>query len=305
MLIASADDGVLVHAPAKVNLFLELLGKRSDGYHELETLMTSVSLYDTLTFTEDASDEIRLQVYPNLRNADRTGFDSAIPDSGADNLVVRAALALRQHTGISRGARIRLWKRIPVAAGLAGGSSDAAATLMALNRLWQLHLSRSELMEIGSQLGSDIPFFLGESATAICRGRGERVEPLNIPLGLHLVIVRPPEGLSTAAVFQQCRPATQPVPVQPLVDCLRSGRYGLLNRFLHNRLQEPAEQLTDHVVRLRTRFSQLPVVAHLMSGSGSACFGICPTRRTANAVGARLRARGAGCVLVVRGGGQR
>src|SRR5438094_7646909 len=140
-------DAVVVWAPAKVNLFLEVLAKRTDGYHEIATLMVAVSLYDTLEFKEDTSGEIRLRCdHPDLT-------------PGPANLVWRAATLLQQHTGCHRGAQIRLVKRIPLAAGLAGGSTDAAATLAGLNRLWQLGQSSAELADLGAELGSDIPFF--------------------------------------------------------------------------------------------------------------------------------------------------
>src|SRR5947209_6913376 len=137
---------VVVWAPAKVNLFLEVLAKRADGYHEIATLLVAVSLYDTLEFKEEASGEIRLHSdHPNL-------------STGPENLIVRAAELLRRRTGCGRGAAVRLAKRIPMAAGLAGGSSDAAATLAGLNRLWRLGLTRGELAVLGAELGSDVPF---------------------------------------------------------------------------------------------------------------------------------------------------
>src|SRR5947207_4295880 len=133
MFAERRNGAVVVRAPAKVNLFLEVLAKRPDGYHEIATLMVAVSLYDTLEFKEDPTGHVRLQCdLPNL-------------STGPDNLVCRAAEALRRHAGITRGAAIRLTKRIPLAAGLAGGSTDAAATLAGLNQLWMVGLSVAEL----------------------------------------------------------------------------------------------------------------------------------------------------------------
>src|SRR3712207_5523703 len=149
------DGGVLVvHAPAKLNLFLEILAKRPDGYHELETLMVSIGLYDTLTFADDRSGRIDLRcAWADAQPSDGGAESEGIP-VGPDNLVVRAAQLLRDYAGVGRGARIGLVKRIPMAAGLAGGSSDAAATLAGLNRLWQLGLTVGELQGLASRLGS-------------------------------------------------------------------------------------------------------------------------------------------------------
>jgi len=217
MRFRRVGPSLVVHTPAKLNLFLELLGKREDGYHELETLMVAVDLFDTLTFTEEDSNDIRLQC-----SGLGAGKQGSVPGSfapggaaqasadaegegiplGSDNLVVKAAQLLRGHAGVERGVRISLVKRIPSAAGLAGGSSDAAATLMALNRFWNLGLGVFELQRLASHLGSDVAFFVDGTSAAVCHGRGEIIEPLDVPLGLHFVIVRPRTGLSTALVYK-------------------------------------------------------------------------------------------------------
>src|SRR5262249_22987411 len=158
-------DGVEIRAPAKVNLFLEVLAKRPDGYHEIATLLVSITLFDTLEFKEEASGKILLQCdHPEL-------------GTGPENLICKAAELLRKHCKVASGARIRLKKRIPLAAGLAGGSSDAAATLAGLNELWQLGLSTTELAELGAKIGSDVAFFFAGGA-AWCTGRGEIVTPV-------------------------------------------------------------------------------------------------------------------------------
>src|SRR5262249_6842875 len=184
-MLSERDAGaVLVWAPAKVNLFLEVLSKRPDGYHEIATLMVAVSLYDTLVFKEESSGTIQLfSSFPQL-------------STGPDNLINRAALLLQERTGCRRGVSIRLTKRIPLAAGLAGGSTDAAATLWGLNRLWGLELASQELGRLGAELGSDVAFFFSTPA-AWCTGRGEIVEPLALGRPLDLVVICPPFGLST------------------------------------------------------------------------------------------------------------
>ena len=175
MQIERQAGALEIRAPAKVNLFLEVLAKRPDGYHDIETLMVAVNIFDTLKFREDSSGDIRLACNrPEL-------------STGPDNLVVRAAALLKRQTGCEKGARIRLVKRIPLAAGLAGGSSDAAVTLIGLNRLWKLQLSPKQLMSLATELGSDVAFFFSTPA-AWCTGRGERVTRLRLGKPLWFVL---------------------------------------------------------------------------------------------------------------------
>src|SRR5262249_25688239 len=184
MLTQQLADAVVVWAPAKVNLFLEVLAKRPDGYHEIATLLVAVGLYDTLEIKEDASADVRLSCdHPDL-------------STGPDNLVCRAAALLRQRTGCTRGAAIRLVKRIPMTAGLAGGSTDAAATLAGLNRLWQLSLTPAELAVLAAELGSHNPlFFFGPAASGT--GRREHGSPQGPRPALRPALLGPPLGLAT------------------------------------------------------------------------------------------------------------
>ena len=310
MRFRRVGPSLVVHTPAKLNLFLELLGKREDGYHELETLMVAVDLIDTLTFTEEDSNDIRLQcsglgtgkhgsapIEPDPASTDAGG--EGIP-LGSDNLVVRAAQLLREHAGVERGIRIALTKRIPSAAGLAGGSSDAAATLMALNRFWNLGLGVPELQRLASQLGSDVAFFVDKTSAAVCHGRGEIIEPLDVPLGLHFVIVRPRTGLSTAQVYKHAQVPAEKKSVHNLSVALRAGRIGAAGRLLHNALLAPAERLNPEVNRLQLLFSKLPVLGHQMSGSGTAYFGLCETARHARSLAGRLRGARVGRVWVAQ-----
>lgn len=299
MLFRRDGQSIVVHTPAKLNLFLEILAQRADGFHELETLMVSVDIYDTLSFTEEESAEIRLRCFnAGTRQAAVSPAD-ALP-AGRENIVVQAAELLRNSAGIERGVRIGLTKRIPSAAGLAGGSSNAAATLIALNRLWKLELSAGELFQLAAQLGSDVGFFLAATPAAICRGRGEEVEPLEMPFSLHFVIAKPASGLSTAVVYRHCRPAVVPRHVNDLADALKRGRFGRAANQLHNALQPPAFDLNDDVKRLADAFSELSVLGHQMSGSGTAYFGMCNNRRQALRAAAELRNRGVGRVFVAQ-----
>lgn len=311
MLLRQQGRALVVHTPAKLNLFLEVFGKRPDGYHELETLMVTVGLYDTLRFTEDDSIATPTSIasatsaaaapsdiHLVCRWAGRPEFSPGSLPTGSDNLVVRAAQLLREVTGTRCGVSIELTKRIPLAAGLAGGSSDCAATLFVLNQLWNLGLSDQRLLELAAQLGSDIAFFLTRASVAICRGRGELIEPVTTPMRLHFVIAKPASGLSTAAVFRQCRVAASPRSAQSLVASLRAGRLSFATRQLHNALQPPAEQLNSDVARLRHTFARLPFLGHQMSGSGTSYFGICSQREQATALAAQVRSAGCDQVFV-------
>jgi 4-diphosphocytidyl-2-C-methyl-D-erythritol kinase len=290
---------LVIQAPAKLNLFFEVLAKRNDGYHEIETLMCPIDLYDTLCFEEISGDEIEFACRYALAagSPDARGFLN-IP-RGAENLVVRAVEMVRRRAGVRRGARLLLVKRIPAAAGLGGGSSDAAAALVAANDGWRLGRSREELAQWAAELGSDVPFFLADGP-AICRGRGERVEPVAGLGGLSFVVVYPPEGLSTAAVYGLCRPASQAKQVQPLVDALRRGDLAAAARRMCNRLQPAAESLSPWVKRLQHDFHDQDCLGHGMSGSGSSYFGVYRHARHARRSAQRLHAKGLGAVFAVR-----
>ena len=181
-------EKVTVQAPAKVNLTLEVLGKRPDGYHDIASVMQAISLFDTLTFLP--SDEI--EVLAEIEELETQ-----------DNLVYRAAMLLKETSGVSAGAEIRLDKQIPLAAGLGGGSSDAAATLLGLDRLWSLGLAEAEMKELAAQLGSDVPFFV-TGGTALVEGRGERVSNVKTPTTLWLVLAFPDHRLEnkTATAYK-------------------------------------------------------------------------------------------------------
>jgi 4-diphosphocytidyl-2-C-methyl-D-erythritol kinase len=183
---AAVSDGSWP-APAKLNLFLHVTGRREDGYHEIQTVFQLVELFDRMWFEPRRDGDIR-----------RIAGPAGVPAEA--DLAVRAARRLQQATGQDRGADIRIEKRIPMQGGLGGGSSDAATTLVALNEIWGLRLPRSLLAELGLSLGADVPFFVrGESAWG--EGVGERLTPLDLP-ERHFAIVFPGVGISTAEVFQ-------------------------------------------------------------------------------------------------------
>jgi 4-diphosphocytidyl-2-C-methyl-D-erythritol kinase len=268
MLSERHGNGLRVRTPAKVNLFLEVLGKRSDGYHEIATLMVAVSLYDTLEFTPEPSGDLALQCeHPGL-------------STGPDNLICRAARLLRERTGSTQGAAIRLEKRIPLAAGLAGGSSDAAATLAGLNRLWKLEKSPAELAALAAELGSDIPFFFASTA-AWCTGRGEIVTPVTVGKTLYFVVASLPVGLSTADVYRGVKVPEQPENGEAIREALKEGRVEDIGRGLFNRLQSVAEKLCPPVAEVQARLAALRPAGALMSGSGTSVFALCRDCREA------------------------
>ena len=299
MLCQPSACSLTMLAPAKLNLFLRIVRRRDDGFHDLETVMTSIDLYDTLTFSPCESADISLRVIMAGSRNLQLHSPASIP-TDANNLVIRAARLLKDYAAVSSGVQIRLVKRIPSAAGMGGGSSDAAATLAGLNRFWKLGCSTGELLDLAARLGSDVGFFLGGSSTAICRGRGEFVEPLRIPEGLHFVVARPYSGLSTPDVFKRCRPDQTGRSVEEFAESLQRPRLSHMVRLLLNDLQAPAISLNDEVRQLRDHFNNLPVFGHQMTGSGSSYFGVCASSRHARMMAARLRSVGVPWVHVAR-----
>jgi len=287
-------SSLVVDTPAKLNLFLTVCGKRPDGYHDLETLMVAIGLCDTLRFTPRTSPEILFGV----RCAhDSDSLEIPVDDS---NLIVRAARLLAEETGCRLGARIELVKRIPPASGMGGGSSDAAATLVGLNRLWKTGLGDDELDRLAARLGSDLNFFIRSPRLAVCRGRGELVTPVPLPRTLHFVVCRPPSGLSTASVFRELRAGGHAVrESNQLIKQLRSGSLTAARDELHNALSEPAARLNGDIAATLALLEECNGGAPLLTGSGSACFSLCANARHARQVGRRLASRSPSRVWIV------
>ncbi|MDR1968296.1 MAG: 4-(cytidine 5'-diphospho)-2-C-methyl-D-erythritol kinase [Burkholderiaceae bacterium] len=242
-----------VPAPAKLNLFLHVTGRRADGYHLLQSAFVLIDWCDTLHFEYRADGALT-----------RQDLAEALPP---DDLALRAARALRQASGCDAGAHIAVHKRIPAQAGLGGGSSDAASTLLALNRLWGLGLSRAELARIGLGLGADVPFFL-HGGPGWVEGIGERIAPLALPAA-RFAVVKPPQGLPTAAIFADAglprgtKPAT--------IASFAANPYG----FGRNDLQAVAERLCPQVALGLGLLAQHGLMGR-MTGSGSAVFAQVP-----------------------------
>lgn len=307
MFLHRTPSAVIVQAPAKLNLHFEVLARRADGYHDVETIIAAIDLFDTLIirrwrpeygqadgrgirFQACWAAGLRTRNHLHPKDGEREAAMGDLP-KGSDNLVVRALELLARRSGVRVSADIRLVKRIPSASGLGGGSSDAAAALLAANELLELHWSRGQLARVAAELGSDVPFFLS-SGTAICRGRGEQIKQVSW-MPLNFVVVRPPLGLETKQVYAQCSPPDEPVSPQPLLDALRAGDPIQVGRRLMNRLEEPAARLMPSIRKLRSLTDRLNFPGHQMTGSGSSYFAVCRTKSHARRAANHLR----GCRL--------
>jgi len=252
---------LVLRASAKVNLVLEVLGKRPDGYHELSTVMQAVDLFDRLTV--ETAGSITLETSePGLPTDDR-------------NLVVRAARLLRETAGVDAGARIVLDKRIPVAAGLGGGSSDAAATLLALNRLWGLRWRRERLVELAMKLGMDVPFFLGRGR-ALGTSRGEVLSPLPGVGGYAMVLVNPGVGLSTREVYGRVPRGwrAEADATERMLDALKKRSVVRMAGALTNHLEHWVEPVMPVIGRMKAALFAAGALGAAMSGSGPTVFGL-------------------------------
>jgi 4-diphosphocytidyl-2-C-methyl-D-erythritol kinase len=256
--------------------------------------MVPINLFDTLRLTRRDDGRIELitrWALPALSSKNRA---QSLPPP-ADNLAYRAVDLLRQRAGVQMGIRLELIKRIPAAAGLGGGSSDAAAALVGANWLWNVSWDRRRLAEVAAEIGSDVPFFLYGSS-AWCRGRGEQVEPCPLGTRHHFVVACPDQGLSTAAVYATTRlrrmPESDPDVRRPTLSGMESTSHpGRLAEHLFNRLQPAAEQLAPWLQSVQREFHRLDVLGHQMSGSGSAYFGVCRNAEHALRVATTIRSR--------------
>ena len=300
---------VSVCAPAKLNLTLAVLARRADGFHEIESLMVPVTLHDTLRVQISDVPGIRLRVRFGGRLITAAGSPLAhdVP-SDATNLVVRAAQALAVEAGLAEsltaacvpGLDIDLVKRIPSGSGLGGGSSDAAAVLVAAARAWGLDVPSDRLAAIGARIGSDVPVFFAGGA-AIAGGRGERIEPVAGIPPLHAVIARPTAGLSTAAVYAQCTPdAARRGAARQVATALAAGHVRGAEHLMHNSLELPARSMCSEVDRLLEAFACAGAAHPMLTGSGSACFALVRSSLEARRVAARLDMAGWPGVFSVR-----
>jgi 4-diphosphocytidyl-2-C-methyl-D-erythritol kinase len=266
-------------------LALEVLGKRGDGYHEIATVLQAVDLFDRLTVDPDETLSL---------NTD----DPELPtDDG--NLVMRAARLLQKAAGVDRGARLRLHKRIPVAAGLGGGSSDAAAALTGLNRLWGLRWPRPRLQELAVELGMDVPFFLG-TGRAVARGRGEQLATLPGGGGYALVLVNPRAPLSTKEVYGRVPVGwhAEPTGTERVIEALRRRNVGVLAAALTNNLERVVEPVLPVIGRMKAALLAAGALGAIMSGSGPTVFGLARSLDHARQIRSRISRAGWACWAV-------
>ncbi|MEO5351107.1 MAG: 4-(cytidine 5'-diphospho)-2-C-methyl-D-erythritol kinase [Magnetococcus sp. YQC-3] len=262
-------------APAKVNLALRIVGRRTDGLHLLWTVMTFFPLYDTLTITLPSAD---LQL----------SCDPPVTPEMENNLVWRAARCLQEAGGTRQGARLHLHKQIPHGAGLGGGSSDAATTLLALNKLWDLHLPLPRLMEIGLQLGADLPIFL-QGVAALAEGIGERITPLPRLAEAELLLINPGVILATGKVFQQWHAQTGTAFAAAEACQLPPSHTESVHPLLANDLESTAVGMAPVIGEVAQALRQAGAQATAMSGSGSSLFGLFADSSQATTAAHRLR----------------
>ena len=271
-----------VQAYAKINLTLDVLGRRADGYHALATVMQTIDLYDTICLT--ATDDDRVQL-----------ICTTTALSNDENLAARAAQLLRQRLALTQGVCIELHKRIPVAAGLGGGSSDAAATLLALQQWWRLALSREDLLDIAASLGSDVPFFL-TGGLALCEGRGEQVTQLAPywPTAMRwLLLVKPAVSIATAAVFRSLPASdyTNGTYSQAVCSALHAGTMPRAED-LHNGLERSVMVRYPEVAQAREDLLAAGASLVRLSGSGPTLFAPFPELARATRAQQQLQAQG-------------
>jgi 4-diphosphocytidyl-2-C-methyl-D-erythritol kinase len=263
---------MLFKAYAKVNLFLEVITRRDDGYHELETILQTISLHDELDLTPQPK-TISLQC--NL---------SSLP-TDERNLAYRAAKLLKEKTGTNQGMVIDLKKQIPIGAGLGGGSSDAAAVLLGCNRIWGCKLSYSDLAELGMQLGMDVPFFL-RGGTALATGRGERIIKQIPTSELELIIIYPNFPVPTAAVYKNLDPrlSSEKQDSAALLTGIESGNIPKMAKWLFNRLELSTFNFHPQLAEIKETLIHAGCLGALLSGSGSAIFGIVKTKQESDLI---------------------
>lgn len=273
-------DHYELKARAKINLTLDVLSKRPDGYHEVEMIMQTIDLADSLLFQEAREGVLVTTDHPLLA-------------AGESNIAYRAARLMMERSGVSKGIKIHIAKRIPVAAGMAGGSTDAAAVLLGLNKMWGLGLSLEKLAELGAQIGSDVPFCV-IGGTALAKGRGEILTSLPEAPEMWLVLVKPDLEVSTAEVYKNFNPAKvgRRPDTQAAMKAIYDGDTQNLLNNLANVLESVTLSIYPEVERVKKAMTAEGISSVLMSGSGPTVFGVAASRavaeQKAHALGQRL-----------------
>jgi 4-diphosphocytidyl-2-C-methyl-D-erythritol kinase len=289
---------VTVTAPAKVNLCLGVGPRRADGFHPLATVYQAVGLHDTLTVREADTVTVSVEAEPRVP-VDRVPLDDS-------NIAVRAARLLAEHHRVDRGVAISIRKGIPVAGGMAGGSADAAAALVACDHLWELDTPRSELLDLAAALGSDVPFAL-VGGTAIGSGRGEVVTPLMTRGEYWWVVLESPDGLSTPAVYREFdamhdeHDVGAPEVPDGLVQALLGHDVAELGKHLSNDLQAAALRLRPELAQVLALGGLESAYGAVLSGSGPSCLFLCEGRSHAVRMAEALRSQHLGPVSFAPG----
>ncbi|GIG53669.1 4-(cytidine 5'-diphospho)-2-C-methyl-D-erythritol kinase [Demequina activiva] len=296
---------VTVRAPGKVNLQLSVGPVQEDGYHPLATVFQAVDLYETVTATVRKDEQITVDVAAARGAAVDIG---AVPLDGS-NIAVRAAQALRDAFGVTDGIAVEIVKGVPVAGGMAGGSADAAAALLACAEAWDLGVGRSQLDEIAAELGADVPFIL-HGHTAVGLGRGDQITPAMTRGQFHWVIATQPHGLSTAEVYGEYdrmiesgeRSAVVPEISEDIMVALRAGDAELLGDVLVNDLQPAALSLAPHLRSVMEQALEAEALGAMVSGSGPTVAALARSRQHALAIAAHLTVSGTADAVVTASG---
>ena len=260
-----------VRAPAKINLSLKILGRRNDDFHELDTLIAPISLYD----------EIRIE--KRLEKGIKFRCDDPSVPQGDDNLVVRAAKTFFEATKIEASVSIELKKKVPHGAGLGGGSSDAASVMLALNDIFETKLSREALVKMAEPIGSDVPFFLFQSV-AVCKGHGEMVMPVKLQRQFLILLLKPAFAVSTAWAYSRWQHSRE-------IPGIRHKAQEFAGQTFANDLERPVFEKFVFLARFKMwLLSQSEVGAGLMSGSGSTMFAVMRENADADSVATRAKA---------------
>ena len=266
-----------VKAPAKINLTLDVLYKRPDNYHEVEMIMTTVDLADRIGLEPRADGQIKI-----------ISTDRFVPNDER-NFAYQAAKLLKDTYGITEGVSIKIDKEIPIAAGLAGGSSDAAATLRGLNEMWNLNLTMDELAEHGAKIGSDVSFCI-YGGTALATGRGEKIKELPAPPTCWVVLAKPKIGVSTADVYGGLKLEGIEHPnTKQMIEAIETQDYELLCKSLGNVLETVTFKLHPEVITIKEQMQRFGADAVLMSGSGPTVFGLVDSETRATRIYNGLR----------------
>ena len=294
MIACTTPVGFAGHTPAKLNLFFEIHGKRPDGYHNVCSLCCPISVFDTLIVESQESPKIEF----SFVHGRYTQTTQDIP-TGVDNLVVKAVELVRKRYNVQSGCRVRLIKRIPTQAGMGGGSSNAAMAIRLVCMAWNLRLARDEMAALGAELGSDVPLFFFNELT-LGHGRGEQIVPVVPAPRLDFVIVKPPEGISTAEAYRTCAAESMTDCRSPerLLKGLRSGNRREICSGMFNRFEKTARLLCPGIRQLRELFEKLDCPARQMTGSGTAYFALCHHQQHARQLASRLRLENMGEVFV-------